>query len=540
VLNRWGLQPREPSPHRFLLVRALVGVAAAGVVWLQGDGAGAPSIWLTGWLLTSSLVVRLLWQGRGWTDGLLAFALFGDCIAVAATVRATGSLQSPTLLLLTLPVLAGGLLFFWRVGLILGLITALFYGLMAWEQALRGGIPAEFWSLVTFHTLLFTCMGLAAGVLARRMASTLREAAETRSELEAVRLSTDRIIETLTCGLIAMEGTGEVRSLNPEACRLLGLPPGARRIPPAVAEENPALWGMLEAGRRGSPEVGDAEIMVRGADGRAFPAWVKVTPVRTDGGATHGLVALFWDLTERKELEARARQRDRLAAVGELSAGLAHEIRNSLKPITGSIELLQGRVEVPESVRPLMELITREAASLEAFLSQFLALARDKTLKLEEIDLEDLIGDEVRALQVGRSWGERKVSIATTESCRLQGDRGWLRQVFRNLLLNALEASPGGDIAVQLEQFQREGRPWLRTRILDRGPGLEGVEEHEAFLPFRTTKAGGSGLGLPIAQRGVEEHGGTIAFDKTASDGGCIVVELPESGKVTPGNKHAA
>ena len=518
------------SPRRFLVIRWSVGLVAAALIGLQSAWGEGPeplqaASGLATWLLLSSIAV-------GWIPGasrLLGLALFGDAAAAAVVVYSSGSLHSPALLLLALPVLAGGLIYHWRVGFLLGLFTALLYALIALGQSRLGMLPGELWVRVIFHTAFFSCMGIAAGLLAKRMASSLREAAATRSELEAVRMSTDRIVDSLSCGLLTVDASGEVRCRNPEARRLLNLDAEAEQIPAPVRDGNTDLFAMLEAGSRGEPRSLDAEWSLMDATGHRFPAWVKVTPVIDIQGQTRGLVALFWDLTERKQLEELARRRERLATVGELSAGLAHEIRNSLKPITGSIEMLQARNHLPPDIDPVMEMITREADSLEAFLSQFLALARDKTLKLEQIDIEDLISREVEAIKVGRSWQARSVAISSHAEVGVQGDREWLRQVFRNLILNAFEATAKGQIEVRLERFARDQQRWVRVRIADEGPGLGDMGDREPFQPFRTTKPGGTGLGLSIAQRGVEEHGGKIAFDRSRSRGACVVVELPET-----------
>jgi PAS domain S-box-containing protein len=503
------------SPGRFLLARLLVGVLAAGLIGLQGAWLGRPAtmyaaLLLAAWLSATTAALAAGGRRRGAAGGAPAMVvLFGDCLATGVVVRAAGSLSSPTLLLMALPVLGGGMLYQWRPGLLLGLFASLLYALIGLVDARLGMLPGALWSLIALHTLLFASMGAAAGLLGRQMAASLREAAETRTEMAAVRLSTDRVLEALSCGVIAVDPAGMARAVNPEAGRLLGLSVEGAPLPREVAEANQELMAMLAAGSV-ERRPAEAELWLAGASGERFPAWVKLSPVIDAEGRMHGLVALISDLTAYKRLEELARQRERLAMVGELSAGLAHEIRNSLKPITGSIELLQGR--------------------LEAFLSQFLTLARDKTLKLEDIDLEDLIEREARALQVGRGCEGRPLRIVAEGDGghHVRGDRQWLRQVFRNVILNAFEADPLGRVEARLERFERDGRRWTRTRIVDGGAGLSGLDQREAFRPFRTTKPGGSGLGLPIAQRGVEEHSGRIAFDPGWPRGGCVVIELPD------------
>jgi signal transduction histidine kinase len=174
--------------------------------------------------------------------------------------------------------------------------------------------------------------------------------------------------------------------------------------------------------------------------------------------------------------------------------------------------------------------ITREADSLEAFLSQFLALARDKTLKLEEIDLEDLIGKEASALAMADPRRSKRVMVGDAGGVRLIGDRDWLRQIFRNLILNGLESHAQGNVRIEFERFARRGRPWARVRIQDDGPGFGRLDFREALRPFRTSKAAGTGLGLPTAMRGVREHGGRIALSTRGEAGTTLVVELPLGG----------
>jgi len=497
--------------------------------WVREGQSLWPATSVGIWLVTSTLltyVIRAPW----WRRRAFQVVLAGDCLAAAAVVQTSGSVHSPTLLLLALPVLGGGLIFLWRHGLVVGLITAILYGAMALagsEQPIRA---PELWMRIGFHAFFFTSMGLVSGWLSKRTTSSLQEAAETRVALEEIRLSTDRIVESMSCGLIAVDAGRQIRSVNREARRLLGLAANGTVAVPEIVTANGAVYEALKRALAADPKASDCECALTGSSGNQFPAWLKVTPVVDRSGDPKGAVALFWDLTERKQLEQEAREKARLALVGELSAGLAHEMRNSLKPISGSVELLQAGGLLPQAAEPVLELISREADSLEAFLSQFLALARDKTLKLETIDLEEFIRQEAVALWVGNSSGGETVDVPCGQGTSVRGDRDWLRQVFRNLLLNSVEAAPGKRVVVEIEPLRREGRDWVRVRVKDEGPGLVGVDERDAFRPFRTTKPAGSGLGLSIAQRGVTEHGGRIGFEFHAGEGVWVVVDLPVDG----------
>jgi signal transduction histidine kinase len=241
-------------------------------------------------------------------------------------------------------------------------------------------------------------------------------------------------------------------------------------------------------------------------------------------------VLLFWDLTERKRLERAARRSQQRSAIAQLSGGLAHEIRNSLRPITGCVELLQSQQLLPAAAAPMVDVIMREACSLEAFLSQFLALARDKSLKFEAIDLDELIGQEAHALALASTPADARVVLEGDRELRVRGDRDWLRQVFRNLILNGLEAKPGGAVRVRLGRIRRHDRPWVRVTVEDEGPGIAPEDRRRAFRAFWSGKPAGTGLGLPIALRGVREHGGCIRLDARRSVGTAVRVELPLNG----------
>ncbi len=524
----------------FLLARVAIGGLVAALVGLQASAEyAAPSLevalTLLGWLAASSALAALWRAARGWPRAVLALLLAGDTLAIALAIRTPGGIVGPALLLLAVPILAGGLLLQWRVGLLLGLFAAGAYHFLGLDG--QGGTWSGVWPGGAHAAAALSAIGLASGVLGTRLASSLREVAETRSELAAVRLSTERIVESLGCALIAVDAHGRLSRLNREARTLLGLDDTQLDLTQSLSGPNAPLALMLSAELRGPSREREGEVRLQAPSGRPFPAWVKVAPIVAADGECHGLVALVWDLTDRKRLERAARRSARLAAIGELAAGLAHEIRNSVKPITGCVELLSQRELLPAKARPMVEVMTREAESLEAFLSQFLTLCRDKTLKLEPLDLEELIGQEVRALEMAGSGAPGRVQVSAGEGGRLIGDREWLRQVFRNLVLNGLEANPQGKVRVEFTKLSRRGRPWVLVRISDEGPGFSPDDARRAFKPFWTRKMTGTGLGLPIALRGVREHGGRMRLGPGEGVGAAVTVELPADG---PSRAHSA
>ncbi|MDM7916872.1 MAG: ATP-binding protein, partial [Candidatus Eisenbacteria bacterium] len=254
------------------------------------------------------------------------------------------------------------------------------------------------------------------------------------------------------------------------------------------------------------------------------PVEVTTNPVRDREGEAHGLVVLLADLTERRAREEDGRRRERLAVIGELSAGLAHEIRNSLKPITGSVELLRRELPAGEPGRDtLMEIILREAEALENFLTEFLTFARDRKLQLEPVPVETLLGEELESLNATPGSAFRLVRPAASEpSLRVRADRSCLRQIVRNLGLNALEA---GGAPIELG-WRRDGVE-AEIFVRDHGPGIPEELRARVFEPFFTTKPQGTGLGLAIAHDLADRLGGRLVLTPATGGGTRASIRLP-------------
>lgn len=519
-------------PHAFLVARAGVALLVILLVvgrghWVLGQVNLPAGLALLGWLASSSAAGALGARHPALRRLTLGALLFGDSIAAALAVRVIGGVQGPGVLIFALPVAASSLILRRRNALLHGAVTALLYALLGIEELQAAVHSGQIWSAMIFHAVLFAAFGLAVGLASLRGAHLFQEAARSRSELEAIRLSTDHVLANLTCGLITVEPSGALRALSPDAQRLAEADAKPEDIWGLLEEGNRPLLRLIEDHLRGDRGSCDQEITLRRWNRGVFPAWLKISPVLGADGCFHGLVVMFWDIAERKADEEQARRRERLAAVGELSAGLAHEIRNSVKPITGCVELLLKSDGLVAKARPMADVILRESDALEAFLSQFLELTQHKAVKFREVDLEELTRQEARSLVMAGQWAGREIRVPEVGGVRMWGDRDWLRQVFRNLLLNALEAAPQGVVTVDFTTLWREGVPWLCVGVADEGPGLQGVTARESFEPFRTTKPGGSGLGLAIVRRAVLAHGGQVAFDGERRRGARILVELP-------------
>jgi len=242
-----------------------------------------------------------------------------------------------------------------------------------------------------------------------------------------------------------------------------------------------------------------------------------------------GVVAVFQDLTEVREMERRARRNETLAEVGALAAGIAHELRNGLKPISGSVEFLQRELKLHGEEAQLMDLIARESARLNKFVTELLSYSRERDLALEPVSLGDHLSELVSVLRHDprRAQGVDVRLERGADDVRVPIDREQMRQVWLNLAANALEAmGERGTLVVRWKPAEGGG---IAVEFCDDGPGIAANDLPRVGEPFFTTKRGGTGLGLAIAQRIVERHGGMLTLESETGHGTTARVNLPEA-----------
>jgi len=254
--------------------------------------------------------------------------------------------------------------------------------------------------------------------------------------------------------------------------------------------------------------------------------------LRGADGDPVGVIGVFQDLTEIKALEEKMRQREQLASVGELAAGLAHEIRNPLAAVSGAMQVLQHDLPLDEEQRTLMDIALRESERLNALISEFLLYARPGSGQKNECDVVPLVNETLALLKTHHDYRDDVVitqSQFPEEAVRVKADANHLRQVVWNLVLNALQAMPeGGTLRVELRALPvHDGYRWVELTVADTGRGIDPKDLSRIFVPFFTTKSGGSGLGLAIVHRIIEEHGGHVDVRSEVNRGTVVTVTLP-------------
>jgi len=253
-----------------------------------------------------------------------------------------------------------------------------------------------------------------------------------------------------------------------------------------------------------------------------------------------GLLILFQDLTELKKLERRARFNEQLAAVGELAAGIAHEIRNPLASISGSVQVLSNELTVGSAERRLMEIIVSESNRLSKILEDFLRFVRPQERRVADFDVASAVTEVMDLFRLSDEVSDAhriEVDVSPAHS-ELSGDRDQIRQIIYNIAKNAVRAmAAGGTLTV----LGREEDAWYSIRFTDTGRGMSEEELGRLFTPFSTAFDGGTGLGMAIVRRIVEDHGGAIDAESRPGEGTTVTVMLPrEAARSEPAAAPAA
>lgn len=348
----------------------------------------------------------------------------------------------------------------------------------------------------------------------------------TAARADASERLSGEIISSLTAGLLVMGLNGEVKILNPAGRRMLGLPdsPSIDLLdqPPRA---RPLLDVIDECLRSGTAVLRRAVTLADA--GHDVHLGVTVSPLSDGEGQLHGAICLFSDLTVVKDLEEQLRLKASLAAVGELTAGIAHEFRNGLATIDGYSKLVDLKM-LPEAYRVYVQGIRAETESLSQVVTNFLNFARPAQLTLSRVDLlaiceraAEEIRSEVRAL-----GGDVEVR---GEFGAIQGDEVLLRQAFSNLLRNAVEACAGASIVPRVIVWADVDRHQglVRIAVHDNGPGIPVAARERVFRPFFTSKRNGTGLGLALVQKIIVFHNGRVTAGTSAEGGASLQVTLP-------------
>jgi two-component system sensor histidine kinase PilS (NtrC family) len=412
------------------------------------------------------------------------------------------------------------------------LASLLYLGDTLWSHGAT--LDTASWAQMAVYNLLFAIVA----VLGHRLREAGMEQATLATELQRVRLEADDILRNIRSGVLTVDGVGRLAFINPTAERLLDLD-GESLIGLPVLDHlkgrSSELWAAAVAGIRNGRKISRGEGMVSQSGGRMFPIGLSTTTFRQEAQEAPSVTAIFTDISDLKEVQELHMRAERLEAVAELSASLAHEIRNPLASIRSSVEQLARSKHADEDERFLAGLIVRESDRLSRLLSEFLDFARVRATQFAPLDLHAVIVAVVRLIRAHPDC--RPDAGITVEGGQtvLEGDEDLLHRVIANLVLNAVQAARGPiKITVSVASVQASEIPHgtnlehaVRLQVKDNGPGIPEEVRERLFQPFVSGRSGGSGLGLAIVQRAVEAHRGLVLVDSGPGSGTTFTIFLP-------------
>jgi len=535
----------EPGVRRALarLLVARLGLAAFGVglaLAVAGDGRTERhelGLWAVLAVAFGSTAVSAAWMGRVRRPQRFGVAQLGaDIGVVTALVHFSGGGASP-FGFLYLPITVFGAMLFDRRGAYgATLLSSLAYG-TALALGRRSAAEVEF-ALWCGHTGALLVVALLASALARELRVTGERLDASRARLRALASLHERTVECLTSGLLTLDDDERIGFVNPEAERIIG----RRKEELCGRPLDDALPGASALVRTAEAASGRmrSRLQVPGPDGEPRHLGLAVSILRAAEGAEAGHVVIFQDVTAVVRMEQELRRRERLAGVGELAASIAHEIRNPLAAISGSVELLRGEGGGADRER-LMHIVLREIGRLDALIGDFLQFARPAPPKLAPVAVGALLAEVAEMLATAAPPGAKLELEADPRAVAL-ADPTQLRQVLWNLARNACDALQGQGV-VRLSASRVGGAPQgpgaggrkrgreeaaaVEIVVADTGRGIPLADLERIFDPFYTTKPDGTGLGLATVHRIVESHGGALQVESQPGVGTRFRVHLP-------------
>lgn len=517
-----------------LIVASAIFVAAVAR-WFGPTGAQLDTLIATVALLLALAVtgVGLWWvevAGREPGRNFLYVQVLFDVLLVTAAVHVTGGPQSPFAPLYILVITAAALLLPLPGGMLIGALASLLFFSDVVFSPLQD--PT---SLDLLQVGLFGLVAVATAAVGERLRHAGTALGAVQSELRQLRLDTNEMLAAIDTGLVTVDGAGRLVYINEAATALLGVSENAWAGKPVIDELDRSAAGLGTLVRRTAATrvpVGRFEIRRRSALGD------RVLGVRTtvlDREGRPWVTAVLQDVTEGKQIEDLIRRAERLQAVAELGASLAHEIRNPLASIRSAVEQLGGERLGRDDRHKLRGLVIKESERLSRLLSEFMEFSRVEMRKWTDVDLGAIASEAVDlvARHPDRPEGARIECRTPSGPALVEGDHDLLHRAVFNLVLNAVQhAGEDGRVLIEIDRPAGDLPPSvdfdepLRLAVQDSGPGIPEADVARMFDPFFTTRSGGTGLGLAMVHRAVEAHRGAIFVENNGA-GARFTIYLP-------------
>ncbi|HEY7191312.1 MAG TPA: ATP-binding protein [Vicinamibacterales bacterium] len=465
-----------------------------------------------------------------------------DALLVSAFIHVTGGIASNYSSLYVLPIIAAAMIRYRRVAMQVATLSAALYLALVAIQYGDFDIPLarRFSPMVDLPTLRvaqytvainlggFVGVAFLAGSLADSVRSAGARLEDASVVIRDLRAYNEYVINSLLSGLITTDAQGRILTFNRAASIIIGLP-----APHAIGREIIDVMQMPVSVRTRLAELTErrglrVDYQHKTTEGRVIDVGLTASALTfSDGG--NGYLFAFQDVTDMRRLEREARLRQRLAAVGEMAAGIAHEIRNPLASMSGSLQLLRNELPLSEEQSQLMDIVLRESERLNHTITSFLAYARPQRAAIARLEVGKVLQDTALLLRNSADLHDSHViDVEAAEPVWCEADENQVRQIVWNLATNGLRAMPnGGRLLLSVRSAEESGNHVVVLAVQDQGCGIPADEVDSIFQPFRSSFERGTGLGLAIVHRLVTDYHGTIDVSSEVGVGTIFTVKLP-------------
>ncbi|RMF94112.1 MAG: PAS domain S-box protein, partial [Candidatus Schekmanbacteria bacterium] len=488
---------------------------------------------------------------------VVAFAyiqIIGDLIFDTVLVYLTRGIESPFIFLYSLTIIMAGIVLFRMGSFVAASLSSLLFVSMCIFQINKIKLlpipdyyvnpitPYSFWELflkIFLSIAAFYLVAFFAGVLLENLKKTHQELEEKEGTLKKLERLNENILQSLSNGIITTDLNGKIISFNAAAEKIFGIDSYAaigkhwNEILPTI----PYIESLKRLSHSSSGIISEEiELLINGAKKNIS---FSLFPLKDEDGNNTGMIGNFEDITEVKRMEESLKRADRLAAIGEVAAGMAHEIRNPLASISGSIQMLKDTIKTDGKNKKLMDISIKESERLDHIINNFLQYARPGQPKFEKCDAAKIIEDVITLVKNSPKFTNKKINFnfkQNNEKIFINADSKQLEQVLWNLSINSIEAiEKEGNVEISLSKDENntnshslgKNRSFAKITFSDDGEGIKKEDMGKIFSPFYTTKEGGTGLGLAIVYRIIEEHFGRIEIDETNEKGTKFFIYLP-------------
>ncbi len=537
------MKPRTEKIDIYTITRLMIilrvvvaGIALCAVTFVLSPVTPRSVIGLLLFIFPLSLLWWVMLRLGVNIKSLLMAQVVTDVVIESGIVRFTGAVTSGFTPLYLLTIFIAGVLLSPQRAYLVATICALFFSAIAgftgvppeWQEAGSAYLVFQ----IAFQASLFYLAALLSSWSSQMVRDLALGLDRTSSELRRARSDLDLIIRSMNSGLVTIASDGVIEQFNEAASRILRLDSSevlGKNYRDVFLPMSQELVEAIKLALEKRKEEKRGEVLIQTRDGNSVPIGISISLLSSDSEEQAGVVMVFQDLTDVKKMADKIRLADRLSAMGELAAAIAHEIRTPLASICGSVEMLRDAFEPNSDDRRLADLIIKESERLTRKIDHFLEFARSRPKVFRETNLKDLLAEVICMVKNHPRFTETmSINLDVEPEMNVSIDEESMKQVFYNLAINAVEAiDRSGKIDISAKIVEVEGQQYVAISFEDDGVGIDEKDLEKVFEPFYTSKKGGTGLGLAIASKIVEDHSGWINIRSEKGVGTVVTIHIP-------------